>query len=363
MLIYFAMLALLAVIYGLSRYMNVTVGENGNNISRSRGDHFFLCAAVLFLGLVMGLRASDVGADTLNYMLKYESYAINGLNTEILYEAINIFFSSLGVPWQVFLLIISFFISACLAYFIDSYSRNLLASVYLFITVGLFQMYMTGLRQSLAISICLVAIVFLNKGYSIRFLLLVLVASLFHNSAIVVLLLLPIRLFKLSLSYKGLFALIAVCVGVYVFRSQIISLVNAFLPLRYTNTETYDLTASYQINPLVIMMNVAIPVGCLIICGWKRGKKIPMDLSFMYQMSAINILFIMLSANSFYLGRLSYYFVSSHLIIVPDAMASVEDSRVRTLLYMFFALLGMLVFVMSVPGNSLSIDNYHFFFQ
>nr|WP_305181935.1 EpsG family protein [uncultured Schaedlerella sp.] len=69
--------------------------------------------------------------------------------------------------------------------FIYKYSQNVLFAVLGFMSLGIMGFYMTAFRQSMAISVCLLALEMADKKKKIAFTILVLLAMSFHQTAIV----------------------------------------------------------------------------------------------------------------------------------------------------------------------------------
>lgn len=69
--------------------------------------------------------------------------------------------------------------------FIYKYSEDVLFSVLSFMSLGMMAFYLTGFRQSMAISLCLLALEMAEKRKIIRFIIFVLAAMSMHQSAVV----------------------------------------------------------------------------------------------------------------------------------------------------------------------------------
>ncbi len=72
----------------------------------------------------------------------------------------------------------------CLFFFIKRYAYNKIYALYFYYTIGLFAFSLAGLRQSLAMSLCLLAYGAIKKRKPAVFLLIIAVAFLFHKSAV-----------------------------------------------------------------------------------------------------------------------------------------------------------------------------------
>ena len=164
-----------------------------NNL-RAKKFYLFLCG--LCMTLMIGLRAPTNGSgDTLFYYNLWELFSDMSFDTFVKFSrtadmefgylittwALSQFFP--GGQWLLFLS--GLFMSICLCYFTYKNCKNPVLALTVFHCLGLFNFMVQGLRQAIAMCICLLAIESCKKRKLIKFILLVLLASLFHASAIV----------------------------------------------------------------------------------------------------------------------------------------------------------------------------------
>ena len=120
------------------------------------------------------------------------------------------------------------------AVFLYRYSDNLWLSTYLFIALTFFATSMNFIRQSIAASIVLWCYPFLKRKKIVPYLFVVLLASLFHRTALIMI---PVYFFAQLRLSKGLLAFYGVSVGVvYLFSEQILSLVTKLAASGYEST-------------------------------------------------------------------------------------------------------------------------------
>ncbi len=143
----------------------------------SRYAHHFITSAYKTIDQM----AADKGELGFHAMTK----AINSLT-----QNVNVYFAITGA-----ILIIAMLI------FIKNNAENKLYAIYFYYTIGLFAFNLAGLRQALAMSICLFAFPFIKRKNIIGFLAVVGVAFLFHKSAVFFLAAFPIAWFKWKWNY------------------------------------------------------------------------------------------------------------------------------------------------------------------
>ncbi len=158
----------------------------------------FLC--VLPMALLYALRYRRIGADTPGYVssfLNIRNYTFSELFENefrhekgfLLYEKIISLFTD---NYTVYFLITSIILFGILGRFAYKYSGNVCVFLFLFVSLGTYQFYLTGLRQALAMSICMLAFDYVKNKKVCKFILYVIFASLFHRSAIIFLIVYPL---------------------------------------------------------------------------------------------------------------------------------------------------------------------------
>lgn len=174
--------------------------DKNNDLTKQNKTFLILSGIVLIL--VAGLRSRYIGTTDTNiycgmfegmdYYSSFESfYTSQGRASEtfLLSErAFYLFAWLLGkisgnAQWLIFAT--SFVNIFCALYFIKHNSPNTAVSVIAFACLGSLTFSMNGMRQALAMSICLLSFEFVKKRKIVWFLLTVLLAILFHKTAVV----------------------------------------------------------------------------------------------------------------------------------------------------------------------------------
>ena len=212
----------------------------------------YTISVVIILGLFMGLRNKSVGVDTKQYLYRYNKltfkfHSLEQLENEGGYELFNELLRVLKVNNQGFILITSFLMIVSFIYFYYKYSYSLFLSIYLHITIGLFTMSMSGIRQTFSICILLFAFNYIIKRNILRFLLLVIIATTFHKSAIIFL---PIYLLKnVKINKKNGLLLLGIVTATLFLRKLLVPILKIVTPEKYLGR--YELISKNNTaNPL-----------------------------------------------------------------------------------------------------------------
>ena len=150
--------------------------------------NFFFISLIFLFWFLTAFRGDSIGNDTIHYLSYYKQIAKSGIDTnfqiELGYQYFCLLLSKLN-PDPSFILIIS----ATLCYgvcgiYIYKKSDNILYSIILLFCIA-FSFFASGIRQSIAMVIVLIAYLKIRDGKKILPIFLILLASLFHVSALV----------------------------------------------------------------------------------------------------------------------------------------------------------------------------------
>lgn len=142
------------------------------------------------LWLFVGLRSNYTGADTIGYVRNFQSIV------NIKWENIATAFEK-DTGYYYFIKLIRIFTDSTIIFKLVTALASLIGvfdlcwnntkrpvlALYFYVTIGNLFFVLTGMRQAIAMSICLLSIRFIQKRKFIPFLLLVLLAAQFHHSA------------------------------------------------------------------------------------------------------------------------------------------------------------------------------------
>ena len=122
--------------------------------------------------------------------------------------AINIFCKLISMIWsnyQFFLCIVSIIEMIGFYYFIKNYSKNYIFSLFIFVTFDTYIFTFGILRQAISLSLLLLSVKFLKENKLLKYIMLVIFASLFHKTALIFLFTLPFKVYKTQQKYNDYF--------------------------------------------------------------------------------------------------------------------------------------------------------------
>lgn len=386
MVIYF--ITILAIILYAGLFKNVNNSERRKKI--------FLFLAFGTLTLVAMMRSPSVGIDLAkHYARNYTLIASSGwrglpaISISTGYELGFVYYCkfisliSHNVQW--FIAITSIIVYSVMGRFIYRYSNNVFLSTYLFITSCCYYMFMNILRQALAVSIILIAYDFLCKkeekgkisGYLI-FAVMVLLASSFHQSAIIALLFILVDVLQFKKRHCvyaiiGVFTIYNLYDRAYLFFIKFVS--NGQRYLAHITNE-YEGVVSIDIYTII---NILLTIGAsalgyyyLILrrrklsgafeCCRVSALRYQKESTLLY-LSLMAGICRMLTTRMNILNRATFYFLPFVFIMYPLA---IKNSTYRKLLkYTIYILFGLFFFFVTLflAGDYYGVVPYHAFWQ
>ncbi len=337
-------------------------------LSRKQNRLIFVMIAGSTLFLVMALRDKSVGTDTANYLLHNLGNQLY-LYDEIIntrewgFRAIFLTYDRIGIGNQGAIALFSLFICFSFSFLYYKYSKNVFLSFYLHVTIGLFAISMSGWRQISAVCICIFAFEMMKNRKLILFIILVYTAYLFHESALCFI---PIYFLSYISKLKCrkqkkivIFSITALFILTFLV-TYLMPLVNLVIPERYSIL--YDIREDQApTNPLLVMSFIAIPTVCYIF--WNKLDIEDELFFYLFCLSIACALCSILSLGHHIFGRLGFYYAPFNMLLIPNIITRIKNAQIRLVAYFFCLLLPLIQFIESLPGSTLKIDNYIFFWE
>lgn len=323
---------------------------------------FFFINAALFI-CIASVRSYMVGRDTYQFVTVFQTIntGTRGRTLEqgflILCELVNL----ISDDYTIFLFITSLLIYIPLFYFLHKNSKDVVFSVYLISVLLVFASLLTTMRQAIALGIILLSVeLFLKKDKKILFVFGVIVATLFHTSAIFVLSYLIFGSVKIRRKYiywifgmailfmffaKPIFRIVAsrFSYSVYVGSELNISgFWGAFLQLSvwlvcfvatfglFLNTRKGTTFLSEEINKRSTHRHHtlgALRQGKLIICKKKAEQ---LNTNFLLWCASITVVFSFAALTVSMFERARLYFSVFFLVLIPNALDLISNKQLRT---------------------------------
>lgn len=294
------------------------------------------------LSLFAGLRSDSVGSDSKNYTRDF----VNQLNidyfefrseNEIGFQLLHYFILSITKNYFWLFLISAFIVVFFYLFFFKKYSKDYFLSVVVFICFGFYTFFFNGLRQGLAMAIAVMATPFLVEKKIIKFISIISIASIFHRSALILILFYFIVNFKIKIEYK----IFSVFFGS-------LALSGTFVQYIATTNQKYETYAEVSAKSGgYLTLGFYFLIGCIIyiyILKIKNESEFFLKISEFYLYGVVFLIPIaMLGANASGPQRLLFYFVWVLCIIFPVILNRLNSN----LIYLCFLIFCVIYFYLT----------------
>lgn len=283
------------------------------SFTTSKPNKALIFVALMSLVFVSGLR-SNIG-DTFFYKHAYE---LNDFTWALIFEQGDIGFGMLQMflqkniseDSQVLIFTAALITNMLIVFVLYKYSKRIEISLYVYITGGLFLVSMNGIRQLIAAAIAFTAIRYLIQGNFVKYGLIVGIASLFHQSALI---LIPIFfLVRFKAWSRTTIILATLSIVIVIGYEQFSRLL--FIAIEDTQYGHYKTFSEGGANLLRFAVS-AVPLMFAYL-GRERLREILPNSDYIVNMSLIGLLFMLISTQNWIFARFSIYFELYQLILI-----------------------------------------------
>lgn len=346
----FGISILMAYIYQRVRLYRSNSNEMKIKPMSKLGQYLWTSIIIIAPSLIIGLRSFSVGADTQNYVVGYlrsgSSFAIQDLlGVNQLYNLFRfiVHYISNGNP-TIFLFIFVFITLFILVRALDKWIDKFSISFALFIYYAVLAMQLFNqARQMLAISIILYAIPYIFEKKSLKYYALIIIASLFHFTAIIGIFF-PIFKFVKTRYYKvKKWFYYSLWVFVPFILPYLIRATALILPDSYTHYVTEINKMDIGFGLILSIIPVFVPLLFM------RRKIIGEKSEFFSRIAILTLPFRLAGYYSYYLMRLQYYGIVSIIFLIPLSIQNYKSKSyrktIKILLIMLFIAYYVVVFI------------------
>ncbi|SEP66865.1 transmembrane protein EpsG [Virgibacillus subterraneus] len=272
-----------------------------------------ISGALLSLILVSGLR-SNIG-DTFVYKRIYEQ---NDFSWDFILAQKDIGFgilqrllkSYISEDPQIMIFTAALITNVLIVMVLYNYSRMIEISLYVYITGGLFLVSMNGIRQVLAAAIAFTATKYLIEGSFVKYALVIVLSSFFHQSALI---LLPIYfLVRFKAWSKATVVLLMLSVFIVIGFDYFSALL--FSALDDTQYSHYKSFSEGGAN----FLRVAVAAAPIVIAYLGRDKlrRIFPESDYIVNMAILGLVFMIISTQNWIFARISIYFELYQIVLI-----------------------------------------------
>ncbi|TSB48566.1 EpsG family protein [Alkalicoccobacillus porphyridii] len=307
------------------------------------------------LYLIIALRDFSVGSDTYNYIWWFERakefafWDFQYSRHEPGYLFINKIFSFIQEP-QLFVAIIGIIPLFIIFKFIANESKMAWLSVYLFITLGFYSDLFNLFRQMLALSCILVSYKYLNQNKSIKFVITILIASLFHISALGFIIVYFVKKYKPS--FKMLYLYFIAGLGLFILGKPIIN----FMISNFATRSNIEVSSQGGFSLLGVLI-ITLVFGLIF---KKNDLEFNAKSNILFNILSVAIMVQILALNFSLFTRVTSYFMFFMIIFIPEILNSIKDKSLKVFSVIMVILFAALYYYLSLLRDSSGIVPYIF---
>ncbi|WP_439021824.1 EpsG family protein [Bacillus thuringiensis] len=302
-------LAIVFILAFFARYFAIPVT---NSLTSIRPNQFLILMVALSLILVSGLR-NNIG-DTYFYMHAYNVTEFNWEhiqnNKDKGFYIFQMILKGYTDDPQAMVFITALITNVLIVLTLYKYSRLVEISLYVYITSGMYLVSMNGIRQYLAAAIIFAATKYIFDGNWKMYVLIVLIASTFHQSALV---LIPLYFLIRRRAWSGItFLLLFLAVLIVIGFNQFTEVL--FKAIEDTQYGQYKEFHEGGANILRVAVD-SVPL-ILAYIGRDRLREIFPKCDYIVNMALLGTVFMFISTQNWIFARFSIYFGLYQLILI-----------------------------------------------
>lgn len=277
---------------------------------------------------------------------------------DILFYYLTKCFTCICSDFHVYVFVISAFVLGSFSIFIYQHSDRPVFSYVTYYALGYYAIGFQMLRHVMALSILLLAYNFILERKMMKFMAIVLLASCFHSSALIFLIVYPFSRMKIGI--KQWIAIIVAVVSVIIAREKITGIINMLL-------SGMDRYSRYSENATQLSLMGAFVLICVYIVSFIFAYPTYKDddeLKMLINLSVISIAFMTLVTVVGEFHRISMFFGIYNTVLLPKAWEKYQprDGRLKVV-YLLGINMVFIIYFLFYGLSNYSLSVYKFFWM
>ena len=332
---------------------------NDNGYQRNK---IFMSFSFLLIGFITFWAAIRNGvADTATYIYGYETTnyqmsfleAFKSNDKAPLFNVFKLVLKKLGFNYHVYLAIIAIISGICIAYGIGAYTENVFLSIFIFVASTNCMWMFNGIRQFLVVSILFASTRLIAEKKLFKFLILVFILYLIHNSCIIMIPIYFILNFKPWSRQIAIFVIVTMAV-VFLFPQEFIELLDE-------GCEEYNILQQVEEDDGVNILRVLVAA-------------VPSVLAYIYRKNineynnkyvnvwinasviTVGLYTVGVISSGVFVGRLPIYTEIYNVLLLPFLLRKIIPPDTRKILYIACLVFFMLFFYLMMRESYYTTD-------
>ncbi len=307
-----------------------------------QGNVLPIIGSTCIICIFAGCRNVSFGSDLLNYYYRYTGYVPwvtyktianqyrNGIIKDGLFYIIMKIFADNNIKYQLFIAFITTAFIVTVTWFISKYSKKPNISFMMFISLSWLQFSFTGLRQALAMSLCMIAMIFLieQKNLFIAVILIIL-AGFIHGSAWIFLISVLIIKLKISINRTGFIKITMLALAIAIFGNSLFRQVVSVVAWNQTLADYAQSDITLNWSGFIVQLMFAF----VSYCNYNQTIKKYSYCKELYSIMTIGLAFQAFSSTVAEMFRISMYFSIASICVYPSAIEAIENKKIYYMMY------------------------------
>ncbi|WP_440898001.1 EpsG family protein [Amphibacillus sp. Q70] len=322
-----------------------------NNSKFRFGNKVYMINVFLVLFFISAFRSVNIGNDTQDYFLMF--YRFGNMNSvfnldstiEIGYRILNRALYTISSNTLILTTVTSAIIIGVFMKFIYKNSKITWLSVLLFLNLRIFYFTLSGIRQSIALAVILVSYKYVKERKFIPFFILVIVASTFHLTALVFLIVYPLS--KINYTKKVMNTYLVISGLLFLLFDYFIIFILRFFPKYqvYISSSYFENTRLASMVDFFVILSIFV-FGYILRKNFnnnevriKRKSKKTMiknkyatEKNILLHIISLALLFTFIAINVSLVKRVGLYFFIFTIIYIPNVIQKIQDKNLKLLL-------------------------------
>jgi transmembrane protein EpsG len=343
----------LVVVYIFSFFSRALSSPSLTSFSTLKLNKVTAFVVIASLVTVSGLRR-NIG-DTYFYMYTYATQDVTNWDYILSQKdkGFNIFqaiLKNISSDPQLLVFVSALITNVLIGIVLYRYSRLFELSIYVYITSGAYMVSMNGIRQYIAAAIFFAATKYLIEGNWKKYSLIVLLASSFHSSALI---LIPIYFMVRRKAWTATTLMLLLVAILFTFGYGQFSQA-MFSALQDTHYSEYQKSTEQGANVIRVAVS-AMPV-ILAYFGREKLRKIVPETDYIVNMSLLGVVFMIIATQNWIFARFSIYFGLYNLLLISWVVKLFADRDQK----FFYYCIIVFFFIYSFYENVITLHiDYH----
>lgn len=326
----------LFVVYVASIFARLNVKEKTFESNYKNYNNIFILISLVSLIVISGFRyksGTDFHTYTEIYMLAPKTNLSDA--TDIGFLIICKILNRISLDPQLMFLVTSIIINILIVNTLRKKSTSYELSMWLYINTFAYYSTFNGVRQWVAAAIVFSGSEYLFKRNFKKYLIVVILASLIHASAIVMLVIYFIVNSK-PFSLRNLFIIISFIGAIFLYIPFVNLLFKLLQGTQYAYYFNVVKDSTNGVNPIRIIVYL-LPVILFALFYKKLNKKKDKEIDIIFNLCIIGSLIMLLSVKQVFFARLIFYFDVYYLLLIPR-LVTIGSKKFNRLIYYFIVI-------------------------